>query len=385
MLLDYLTSPSWYNPILTFMDQESIVFDVDSDGNEHHKEIHEKYKKMIDDLLANFRMQSQLHVREIKYAKEVILKHASKNPLGADIMGIFNMYDDCETFSLKMTERNIELQLEALEAIESKNDGMIPDSLLPKDHVTEQQHREAQELEMALELSRVEYEKEQRRTLDDSEEAPPPPQSDTVQPTAPSESPLPVEAAEPIAAPSMTTEQLSKKRDQRLEELGETIDSLRIEAEASQSVSVAAAAAVPTKESDPATLPPKPDKAEADDTPPPAVPTAIKAAPMQELSTEPLPDTGIGAGRGKLPSVDQVDKRREFLKAQREKLVARKAAKRREEIAASTSDNTAPRIRGQAALPQMKPNAAELADEKTREFRRQVAQKLREEIVDARK
>jgi hypothetical protein len=50
-IVQFLKSPGWKTPIMTFIDEHCILFDSEEENKLEYTQIHEKFKEMVDGLL----------------------------------------------------------------------------------------------------------------------------------------------------------------------------------------------------------------------------------------------------------------------------------------------------------------------------------------------
>lgn len=124
-LVGYLRGPAWNIPIITFIEQKSIVFEPGCD-NEEYRKIHNEYKNLVDFMLGS-------HMEDMGITPEQFEKVCGKPNRGIAAkfhQGLFEQVwaaDDYEIFKRMMTQKNIDLQLQALE-IMAQRYGLVPDS-----------------------------------------------------------------------------------------------------------------------------------------------------------------------------------------------------------------------------------------------------------------
>ncbi|XP_029849641.1 cilia- and flagella-associated protein 36 isoform X2 [Ixodes scapularis] len=124
-LVGYLRGPAWNIPIITFIEQKSIVFEPGPD-NEEYKKIHNEYKNLVDFMLGS-------HMEDMGITPEQFEKVCGKANRGIAAkfhQGLFEQVwaaDDYEIFKRMMTQKNIDLQLQALE-IMAQRYGLVPDA-----------------------------------------------------------------------------------------------------------------------------------------------------------------------------------------------------------------------------------------------------------------
>ncbi|CAN8031731.1 unnamed protein product, partial [Ixodes persulcatus] len=124
-LVGYLRGPAWNIPIITFIEQKSIVFEPGPD-NDEYKKIHNEYKNLVDFMLGS-------HMEDMGITPEQFEKVCGKANRGIAAkfhQGLFEQVwaaDDYEIFKRMMTQKNIDLQLQALE-IMAQRYGLVPDA-----------------------------------------------------------------------------------------------------------------------------------------------------------------------------------------------------------------------------------------------------------------
>merc|ERR1712209_334470 len=110
-LVGFLRGPVWNVPILTFIEQKSLIFEPDEDekNEKEYKKIHDDYKNLVDFMLGS-------------YMEDIGIKPKLFEEVWAA--------DDFEIFKRMMIQKNIELQLQALELLQQRY-GVLPESLQP--------------------------------------------------------------------------------------------------------------------------------------------------------------------------------------------------------------------------------------------------------------
>ncbi|KAM9315776.1 cilia- and flagella-associated protein 36 [Gastrophryne carolinensis] len=159
-VLDFLTGPLWTGAVTDFMEQKCSVFDNEEENKLSYTEIHNEYKELVERLI-------QGHLNEIGI-KEEQFQEACSAPL-AQSPEIKNMLqpvlavDDFVTFKEMMLQKNIELQLQAIQIIQQRN-GALPECLQNgTDIISELEQQEMKLLSEAIRLSKEEYDLEQLR------------------------------------------------------------------------------------------------------------------------------------------------------------------------------------------------------------------------------
>ncbi|XP_076360388.1 cilia- and flagella-associated protein 36-like isoform X7 [Tachypleus tridentatus] len=116
-LVKFLKGAVWNIPILTFIEQKSVVFEPEEGNEEEYKKIHQEYKNLVDYMLGS-------HMEDMKITPEQFEKACgsvgNSNVQGQLHQSLFEQVwaaDDYEVFKRMMIQKNIELQLQALELL----------------------------------------------------------------------------------------------------------------------------------------------------------------------------------------------------------------------------------------------------------------------------
>eukprot|EP00743_Colponemidia_sp_Colp-15_P001413 GILK01001550.1.p1 GENE.GILK01001550.1~~GILK01001550.1.p1 ORF type:complete len:467 (-),score=130.55 GILK01001550.1:826-2181(-) len=112
-ILQFLKSPSWTVPILSFIDDNCVVFDNEEENKFIYTDIHNQFKEMIDNLL-------DLHLSELGLSPEALVTALSKGnnqDVHAVILEQLLAAEDFLNFKKLMVRRNMELEIEALKML----------------------------------------------------------------------------------------------------------------------------------------------------------------------------------------------------------------------------------------------------------------------------
>lgn len=131
-LVGFLRGPVWNVPILTFIEHKSLVFEPgeDEQNEEEYKKIHDDYKNLVDFMLGSY-------MEDIGITPEQFEEACGKGTVKVKKQfhhGLFEQVwaaDDFEIFKRMMLQKNIELQLQALELLQQRY-GVLPESLQPE-------------------------------------------------------------------------------------------------------------------------------------------------------------------------------------------------------------------------------------------------------------
>jgi len=128
-LVGFLKGPVWNVPILTFIENKSLIFESESDyegASDDYTSIHEEYKNLVDFMLGSYMEDIGITPEQF----ETACGKASKNIKSKFHQTLFEQVwaaDDFEIFKRMMIQKNLELQLQALEILQYRY-GLVPQS-----------------------------------------------------------------------------------------------------------------------------------------------------------------------------------------------------------------------------------------------------------------
>ncbi|KAG5894764.1 hypothetical protein JTB14_032652 [Gonioctena quinquepunctata] len=134
-LVCFLNGPIWNAPLQSFIEEKSLIFEPNVQDNEEYKNIFDEFKNLVDFMLGNFMEDIGISPEQFENA----CKEGKKYQVAFD----HNLFEqiwaanDYDMFKRIMTQRNVELQLQALELIEQKY-GITPQSFIPKQKHTKE-------------------------------------------------------------------------------------------------------------------------------------------------------------------------------------------------------------------------------------------------------
>ncbi|KAI1284887.1 Cilia- and flagella-associated protein 36 [Halotydeus destructor] len=137
-LIGFLKGPVWHLPLLTFIEQQSVIFEPDDEDSneEEYSKVYEEYKNLVDKLLAG-------HMDDLAITPEQFEEacRSASGTLSAKFhQTLFEQIwaaNDYDIFKRMMVQRNIDLQLQALEML-AQRFGLIPDSFIPEGQTREE-------------------------------------------------------------------------------------------------------------------------------------------------------------------------------------------------------------------------------------------------------
>ena len=111
-------SPTWEVPIMTFIDENCVIFDNDKENKENklvYTEKHREFCQLIDNLLSSH--LSEVGVSEVEFAKAMEAGYQRRDVNSRKVFDQIIAIDDFLVFKKLMVKRNVELELEVVEAM----------------------------------------------------------------------------------------------------------------------------------------------------------------------------------------------------------------------------------------------------------------------------
>ncbi|XP_075148244.1 uncharacterized protein LOC142222150 [Haematobia irritans] len=131
-LVCFLHGPVWNAPLQTFIEEKSLIFDPNLQPDEHNpdvQKIHDDYKNLVDYMLGSFMEEMQITPEQFEMACLEGRQQNKDNPFQFH-QGLFHQIwaaNDIKIFIRMMTQRNVELQLQALDLIEKNQLALFQD------------------------------------------------------------------------------------------------------------------------------------------------------------------------------------------------------------------------------------------------------------------
>lgn len=159
-VLAFLSCPAWTGPVGGFVEHKCSVFDDEEENKLSYTEIHNEYKELVEKLLQEHLTEMGISEEQFQQACLSSLAHS------LDVKNILQSVvavEDFVVFKEMMLQKNIELQLQAIQIIQQKN-GDLPECLKNgADFISDLEQQELKMISEALRISREEYEQEELR------------------------------------------------------------------------------------------------------------------------------------------------------------------------------------------------------------------------------
>ncbi|XP_024883562.1 cilia- and flagella-associated protein 36 [Temnothorax curvispinosus] len=327
-LIGFLQGPIWSSPLLTFIEEKSLVFEANTEDCEEYRKIYQEYKNLVDLLLGCFMEDMGITPEQFEHACTV--NRDTKIPIHFQ-QNLFEQIwaaNEYEIFKRMMIQKNLELQLQALNMIEQKY-GLTPASLV-------------YETDGFLDDELVMEDLIHKRVLEDQSEE---------EPGMSSETTLIAEherlAAEYQNERALLEEALRKSKD---------VSRNTSDDESAEEVECAAVSA---------------DEEPLD---------KLQLRKMGPL--KPIPTSKKKSDEDEETNAEDIKKRQEYLKARRDKLVALKKEARSQQLEMNKTRPSSARVIAEATMKgQQELEAAQAVDPSILQVRRALAARLKAEVV----
>ncbi|XP_002165923.3 cilia- and flagella-associated protein 36 isoform X1 [Hydra vulgaris] len=161
-IFGFINSPLWNVPILSFIESQSVVFEESEENHLNWTEIHNKYKTLVESLLGGY--LKDVGITEDQFLNACTSPPAKNDPQVQMVLHHLLACDDFEVFKKMMIEKNMELQIQALNLIKQRQG---------KDVRKEQNSQISSEdeiLKKVMQKSLLEYEESQQKKGEDNAE-----------------------------------------------------------------------------------------------------------------------------------------------------------------------------------------------------------------------
>merc|ERR1719265_809710 len=114
-ILQFMKSPTWAVPIMTWIDENCIVFDCEEENKFEYTTLHKEFKDLVDNLLAAHLLEINVTVEQF----EEFCEHASPeihHLLVEQLLSVENFL----TFKAMMVKRNVQQEMECLRKIDEQ-------------------------------------------------------------------------------------------------------------------------------------------------------------------------------------------------------------------------------------------------------------------------
>ncbi|KAG9471031.1 hypothetical protein GDO78_016111 [Eleutherodactylus coqui] len=164
-VLTFLSGPAWTAPVSGFIEHNCSVFNDEEENKLSYTEVHNEYKELVEKLIQELLTEMGISEEQFQLACLSPLAHA---PDVKNLLQCVVAVEDFVVFKEMMVQKNIELQLQAIQIIQQKN-GDLPECLKNgADFISDLEQQEIKMISEALRISKEEYEQEQLRRKEKS-------------------------------------------------------------------------------------------------------------------------------------------------------------------------------------------------------------------------
>ena len=110
MIINFLRSPRWKTPIMSFLDEHCIIFDTEDENKLEYTPIHSEFKQIVENLIDEL-------IAELGVTQEIFMEACAKadsNPIHKKIVDQIVAVDNFVAFKKLMVKRNAELNKQAI-------------------------------------------------------------------------------------------------------------------------------------------------------------------------------------------------------------------------------------------------------------------------------
>ncbi|XP_008553586.1 cilia- and flagella-associated protein 36 [Microplitis demolitor] len=127
-LVGFLQGPIWSAPLLTFIEERSLIFEADLQDSQEYHEVYQEYKNLVDLLLGCYMEDMGITPEQFEHACTVNKQTRMPIHFQQSLFEQIWAANEYEIFKRMMIQKNLELQLQTLEMLEQKF-GLTPASL----------------------------------------------------------------------------------------------------------------------------------------------------------------------------------------------------------------------------------------------------------------
>ncbi|XP_044730277.1 cilia- and flagella-associated protein 36 [Chrysoperla carnea] len=337
-LVCFLNGPVWTAPLKSFIEEKSLIFELSNDQNNlEYKIVFEEFQNLVDLMLGTY--MEDIGITPEQFETACSKQYTSELPVQFH-KNLFEQIwaaNDYNVFVRMMCQKNIELQLQALELIKTKH-GLTFDNLFKSEALINTTTADTNEIDDAENTFILNEIKKQ------------------------------VAAEQRESQPNINDEELNQISTDFEKNLQIELNIKKQELDSALESAIAESASNYTTEKPPSPI--ESEEANNEPTTPPQTTTAV-----------PLPDNTI-----KFKKIDELElkKRQEYLKAQRDKLVALKKQAREKQLKTSLDGETSKEKRPKSAKVAeavLATSVGSKIDTQSLQIRRALAERLRTEVV----
>ncbi|XP_033227355.1 cilia- and flagella-associated protein 36 isoform X3 [Belonocnema kinseyi] len=131
-LIGFLQGPIWSAPLMSFIEENSLIFEPDTEDSKEYRDVYQEYKNLVDLLLGCY--MEDMGITPEQFERACAVNRNTRIPIQFQQAALQSLFEqiwaanEFEIFKRMMIQKNLELQLQALNMIEQKY-GLTPASL----------------------------------------------------------------------------------------------------------------------------------------------------------------------------------------------------------------------------------------------------------------
>lgn len=114
-MIGFLKGPEWALPVMSFIDENCIIFDSEEENKLAYMDIYAAFRMMVESLM-------ELHLQDMGCTTEQFAQLCAtcgSTNVGREVVEQILAVDDFVSFKKMMVKRNMELELESLKALQA--------------------------------------------------------------------------------------------------------------------------------------------------------------------------------------------------------------------------------------------------------------------------
>lgn len=130
-VIGFLKGPDWALPVMSFIDENCIVFDSEDENKLAYMDIYAAFCELVESLM-------EMHLNDMGCTAAqfaALCAQCESNDVGREVMEQILAVDDFVAFKTMMVKRNMELELETLKALQELSDRMANYGVIDENEV----------------------------------------------------------------------------------------------------------------------------------------------------------------------------------------------------------------------------------------------------------
>lgn len=120
IIINFLRSPRWKAPIMSFLDEHCIIFDNEDENKLEYTPCHNEFKKLVEELIGE--LLAELGVTQEQFM--AACQKAESNPIHKKIVDQIVAVENFMAFKKLMCKRNAELNSQAMKMLQKQQQAL---------------------------------------------------------------------------------------------------------------------------------------------------------------------------------------------------------------------------------------------------------------------